>query len=112
MFPSLTPLIIDTMTAYAGWVEEGLLIGPKSLPTPNKHNRSSCSVSDHIPSSSEAYTAQMGGTGPMDPQVYFSRITAEWASATELSLQDNLQVNDLHKRTFYLLNLVFMLTVC
>ena len=112
MFPSLTPLTTDTMTAYAGCVEEGLLISPGSIPTPNKHNMPSCIVSDQIPSSSEAYMAQLGGTGPRDPQVYFSRIVAEWASATELSVQDNLEVKDLHQRTFYLLNLVFMLTVC
>ena len=47
------------------------------------------------PLSSEAYTAHVGGIGPRDPQVYFSRITAETAFATELSEQDNLKMNNL-----------------
>ena len=47
------------------------------------------------PLSSEAYTAQFGGIGPRDPQVYFSRIAAETGLATELSVQDNLNMNNL-----------------
>ena len=53
------------------------------------------SVSEYTPWSSEAYTAHIGGTGPRDPQVYFSRIDAETALATELSVQDSLKINNL-----------------
>ena len=115
VFPSLSPLITDTMTANAGCVVEGFLKRPMSLPTP-KHN---IMIMYHplslTPLSSEAYTAHVGGIGPRDPQVYFSRITAETAFATELSVQDNLKVNNLMSFIIFrtpLPNLVLMSTAC